>query len=33
MWLAQQGRRAVNVSGGTVAWAQAGKPLESGVPA
>jgi rhodanese-related sulfurtransferase len=33
MWLAQQGRRAVNVAGGTVAWAQAGKPLESGVPA
>jgi rhodanese-related sulfurtransferase len=33
MWLAQQGRRAVNVHGGTATWMLSGKPVESGVPA
>lgn len=33
MWLAQQGRRGVNVLGGTGTWIRAGKPAEMGVPA
>lgn len=32
-WLAQQGRRAVNVHGGTFSWVMAGKPVETGVVA
>jgi rhodanese-related sulfurtransferase len=33
MWLAQQGRRAVNVHGGTATWMLSGKPVEAGVSA
>lgn len=31
-WLTQNGRDAVNVEGGTTAWAQAGKPMEAAGP-
>lgn len=33
MWLAGQGRQAVNVHGGTGAWIRSGNPVEAGVPA
>ncbi|HEX6886497.1 MAG TPA: rhodanese-like domain-containing protein [Candidatus Nanopelagicales bacterium] len=33
MWLANQGRRAVNVHGGTGSWVMSGKPVETGVAA
>jgi rhodanese-related sulfurtransferase len=33
MWLAQQGRRSVNVLGGTGQWIRSGKPVELGVAA
>ncbi len=33
MWLANQGRPATNVIGGTVAWMSSGRPVETGVPA
>lgn len=33
LWLAQQGRRGVNVHGGTGAWVLSGKPVEIGVAA
>ena len=33
MWLAQQGRRSVNVLGGTGHWILSGKPVETGVAA
>ncbi|HSO04628.1 MAG TPA: rhodanese-like domain-containing protein [Candidatus Limnocylindrales bacterium] len=33
MWLANQGRRSVNVLGGTGMWIREGKPVEAGVPA
>jgi rhodanese-related sulfurtransferase len=33
MWLANQGRRSVNVLGGTGTWIRSGMPVEMGVPA
>lgn len=33
MWLANQGRRSVNVHGGTGTWVMAGKPVETGLAA
>jgi rhodanese-related sulfurtransferase len=33
LWLANQGRRGINVQGGTGAWIMSGKPVETGVAA
>jgi rhodanese-related sulfurtransferase len=33
MWLANQGRRSVNVLGGTGTWIRSGLPVEAGLPA
>ena len=33
MWLANQGRRSVNVHGGTGTWVLSGKPVEMGLAA
>lgn len=33
MWLANQGRRSINVHGGTGTWIMSGKPVEKGMAA